>query len=307
MSTRRDEELADWLAAEPWKHLQLPQSVTEIPTMISLEERELLYLLAREHWSGAGALIDAGCFLGGSTIALADGLLHRVHPPQRVAIHTYDLFVLDDGSYAGYRSLVGDLMPGDSTRASFDRSLGARLSLVDVHSGDVREQRWTGEPIEILFIDIAKQWSINDHVSREFFPALIPGQSVVIQQDYVHEWTPWLHITMELLGDAFTFVGSVPYCAAIFIPRRSISRDELPTDLRHALSDAEHLELFDRSASRFTDVERDVVECARVYLLSELDRHAEAQELLEGIAAKADDPRLDAIIPAVRAHLTRTG
>jgi hypothetical protein len=186
----------------------------------------------------------------------------------------------------------------------FESLLGDRCrSLVAVHAGDIRERAWSGAPVETLFIDIAKDWSINDHVSREFFPALIPGCSVVIQQDYVHEWTPWLHITMELLGDTFTFIGSLPFASAVFVARRSIGRDELPRDLRRELSSADQVKLFDRSASRFRGGEREVVECARVFLLNELGRHKEAREHLAKIAARASDPRLEAILPAMRRRI----
>jgi predicted O-methyltransferase YrrM len=300
---RTDYDPLTWLRTRPWERAELPEDVQSVPTMISPGERALLYVLARDYWSGAGALVDGGCFLGGSTLAFAEGLLHRPTCPRRTVIHTYDLFLVDETAHTMYAPLLRGLRLGDSTRAIFDELLGARLALVEVHSGDVRGYKWTAEPIEVLFIDIAKGWTINDHISREFFPALIPGRSVLIQQDYIHEWTPWLHITMELLGDAFTFAGTLPYASAIFVPQRSLNVDEIPKDLRRELSTADQLELFDRSAKRFSGAERAVVECSGVFLLSELGRRAEAVERLEHVAVSYEDPRLEAILPAVRGHL----
>ncbi len=42
--------------------------------MLSIEERQLLAWLAASHWEGRGAIVDGGCFLGGSTLALGRGL-----------------------------------------------------------------------------------------------------------------------------------------------------------------------------------------------------------------------------------------
>lgn len=41
--------------------------------MLSLEERRLLYWLAREYFAGIGAIVDGGSFVGGSTLALGEG------------------------------------------------------------------------------------------------------------------------------------------------------------------------------------------------------------------------------------------
>jgi hypothetical protein len=55
--------------------------------------------------------------------------------------------------------------------------------------------------------------------------------------------------------------------------------------------------------NRFSGADRAVVECSRVFLLSELGRRAEAIEQLEHVTASYEDARLDAILPAIRGHL----
>ena len=60
----------EYLARRPWRGVCLPPDAVGIPTMLSKTERKLLYTLAREYASGEGAIVDAGCFLGGSTAAL---------------------------------------------------------------------------------------------------------------------------------------------------------------------------------------------------------------------------------------------
>ena len=190
-----------WLRSRPWADAPIPREVADVPTMLGTDERALLYVLARDHVRGDGAIIDAGCFLGGSTIALASGLAENPRGGGSRPIQTYDLFTLEQTYIDSYPGLVGDIPAGESMRPRFEELLGPLLEYVAVNEGDICRRRWTGEPIEVLFIDICKSWAINDHVTREFFPALIPGHSVVIQQDLVHEWLPYLHITMGLFAD----------------------------------------------------------------------------------------------------------
>ena len=70
------------------------------------------------------------------------------------------------------------------------------------------------EEDQVLFIDVAKTWRINDVVIAQFFPKLIPGHSIIIQQDYMWGFGPWIHITMALLATtAWITVGSPFLCA----------------------------------------------------------------------------------------------
>jgi hypothetical protein len=57
--------------------------------------------------------------------------------------------------------------------------------LVRVHEGDLLANGWSGDPIELLFVDFSKTWALNDFIVKEFFPSLIAGRSVVVQQDFV--------------------------------------------------------------------------------------------------------------------------
>lgn len=278
------EERYAWLRGRPWETAALPPALEGLPTMLSRDEVALLYLLARDlDLVGApgAAIVDAGCFLGGSTAALSDGLRERDPPAPGCRVHSYDLFEVQPYMVRDYGWALGELRLGDSMRPRFDQVVGAeRLARVEVHAGDVCSREWGGAPIAILFLDIAKSWEINDHVHRQFLPALLPG-AIVIQQDYVHEWAPWLHLTMELLDDAFEYLGSVPYGTAIFASKRPIAADEVPGNLREGLSEERMLELFDCSASRFSGEDRGLVECARVRLLADLGRAGEAGEALD--------------------------
>ena len=58
----------------PWNS---PEEMSWVPTsrtMLNPEEQRMLRWIAREHYADQGAIVDAGCFLGGSTVSLAQGL-----------------------------------------------------------------------------------------------------------------------------------------------------------------------------------------------------------------------------------------
>jgi hypothetical protein len=274
--------------------------------MLYEEELTLLFSLGR-HFSGNGEIVDAGCFLGGSTFALAAGLAARrrdVSSRARV-IHSYDLFRLDALTKMQYPQFTKGVEVDASIRPEFERLLASHLSRLHVHEGDIRDFRWNGEPIEILFLDVCKSWEVNDHVLHQFFPALIPRKSVVIQQDFVHEWLPYIPVTMGMLADAFEFAGYVPPSTALFVPSRQIESEEIPASLRDDLPDPAKLEFFDRACGPFAGEEKAVLDCARAMLLLDLGRRYEAAETLNEIQAESSD-RVARAVGETRSWLLRS-
>jgi len=154
--------------------------------------------------------------------------------------------------------------------------------LLQVNQGDIRQIGWTGQPIEILFIDISKHWSINDVLLTDFFPCLMPGRSVVIQQDFVFEWCPWLALTMEYLADYFEYVAFVEHNSTVYLHTRPI-----PSDILHVklwdLPLQYKVELMDRAIGRFSGYAKGMIECAKAALLLESGQASEAIDLLAGV------------------------
>ena len=73
--------------------------------MLVPDEVRLLHHLAEEYYTGEGAIVDAGCFLGGSTVALADGLrrnLRRRRCAEEKLIHSYDRFEIEEWTLESY-------------------------------------------------------------------------------------------------------------------------------------------------------------------------------------------------------------
>jgi len=174
-------------------------------TMLTGEELLLLRWMAKNCYSGEGLLLDCGCFLGGSTTALAEGLKESASPTKK--LHSFDLFVA--GPFEGRAYAREGLEEGKSFRTIYDQNVAAYIDNVEVHEGDITQAQIPEGDIEILFIDCAKIPEVNDFFVSKLFPRLIPGKSIIIQQDYLHEYLPWVKISMEYFSEYFELL-----CAA---------------------------------------------------------------------------------------------
>src|SRR5258707_497819 len=91
-----------------------PASCGRLRTMLVADESRLLNHLAEDYYSGSGVIVDGGAFLGGSTVALADGL--RRNPRRRrlgaeKPIHSFDRFEVEEYARVFYPDGVA---PGTS-------------------------------------------------------------------------------------------------------------------------------------------------------------------------------------------------
>ena len=151
------------LRHRPWAGHAAPPEVLSVPTMLSDRERALLYWLARYYFSGAGWIVDAGSFLGGSTVALACGLIDQGILANRLPIASYDRFIVEPYTLARFGAYFPIPEVGRSFRPAFDRNV-AKFGKVEVQEGDVSALGWSGEPIEILFLDLVKTWRVHEVV-----------------------------------------------------------------------------------------------------------------------------------------------
>jgi hypothetical protein len=260
--------------------------VLDATTMLSIEERQLLAWLTESYWEGEGAIVDGGCFLGGSTLALGEGLRANTSAPSDARIDVFDLFEVEPYMVDMYFEGKG-LRAGDSFRGEFDRATAQIADLLEVHDGDLAQLGWDGQPIEVLFVDFAKSWSLNDVVIREFFPCLIPNRSVVIQQDYAFAFQPWIAITMEHLREYFEAVAFAEYNTAVFVCRKQVPRDvPLPSELSYETK----LALLETATQRFRGYPRSYLESGKAMLLLEQGDRAGAQAQLQDVRERfADD------------------
>ncbi len=189
---------------------QAPRSLVDFPSMLT-EGDFAVYFNAGKHYQFRGAIVDAGCFVGGTTMSLVEGLrqnpLTQPHLEQmRGLIRVYDLFQIDDDYILGHlqknypdryfsteRSFLG----------VFEDNLSEHKEMLDVRPGDVMRSGYQDEEdIEILGVDLCKALPITDYVVRTFFPRLMTD-ALVIQQDFIHQYHPHIHLSMMLLDDCF--------------------------------------------------------------------------------------------------------
>jgi hypothetical protein len=278
----------------PWRALDVSgRDVNPIPSMITEDEALYLHWLARCRYRGLGAIVDGGPLLGGSTVALAEGLRRNAQVSERRGrIHSYDLFEYTPLMTRVFRGRKAPA-PGASLLAEFQRNVQPWHDSIVVYPGDVCDRQWTGGPIEILFIDLAKTWDIQRHLLREFFPHLVPGVSVVVQQDYFFVSCYWIHLVMEALSPYFRISAMPEGPTLAFDLVAPIPPHLLERDYEHAFTRDDAVALMDRSLARFTGTHRLVAETAKVSLLLAYGDVTGAAQVLDAIrTAPAFDARV---------------
>ncbi len=193
-----------------------PPSLLTTPSMMSDNERHLLYNLARRYYRGAGRIVDAGIFLGGSTHCFAAGLREneRLQAAQErwgKPILSLERAVVTQTmpSFFARHGLGRRYQPGDSFADLLVETVRRHLDLVELRIGDIIEVGDMDGRIEILFLDVLKNQKIADYAVGEYFPSLIPGRSIVVQQDYFFEGLPFVKTSQEFFGAYFDYVGEV--------------------------------------------------------------------------------------------------
>ena len=182
------------------------------PTMLT--PRELNYL----HWLGAqttgrGRVVELGCFLGGSTAALADGRACSVgsEPYTDAPMLVYDSFEAPGQSAvkSWWMESYG-LEAGEDFLPRFRDAHAERWDSLDVRKGwipggldgdaldEVYPER---EPVELLFVDAAKTWETHVTILRAFASRMSPG-GILVQQDFM-DLLPWITVHMWELRECF--------------------------------------------------------------------------------------------------------
>lgn len=204
-------------SVKPWREYELSRRY-EVPTMLSDQELQLLQWATHHYYSGEGEIVDAGCFLGGSTMALAEGLsMNPASLDDRHRVHSIDRFMVgEDEIHSPYMTPFPQIREAGSFRAAFDENTRPLKSFLQVVETDVSLYRWDGRPIEILFIDVSKTAVLDRHLIREFYPRLIPGRSLLIHQDYLWCEVPWLILGMDYFAEYFEILDDLPYATRAF-------------------------------------------------------------------------------------------
>ncbi len=262
--------------AAAWRQVDPPDILTGIASMLIPEERKMLYTLARDFYHGWGSIIDAGCFLGGSTLSICKGLYDN---PSRKSfkkpnVHSYDLFKVEPWAVGKewktspeFRPIIdkyGERVGGDSTRDLFDMQIESVKNWVDVHEGDIMEAAIPEGPIEILFVDIMKSADLCDYVIDNFYRRMVPEKSILIHQDYLFKRSNyWIHITMEVLRDYFTRIGNCNGNSVVYLYSKEIPAEMDLTSVYRSLSLDERTQLMDKAIATWEGRHADLLREAK--------------------------------------------
>lgn len=259
------------MSEKPWEaeSASAPGELYEPKGMIGPEERRCYYWLGKNRLSGQGCIVDAGAFLGASTLCFAAGAAAggRRDFEGRTLVHAYDYFKVVD-AYVG-KSIAKDFRPialGESYLDIFNGQTAKYSDLIHAYPGDFLTHRWHGDPIEILFIDIAKTAALNAHAIGEFFPSLIPGRSIIVHQDYFHCWHPYIHIGMEFFDEEFELLDEhVKHQSCVWRLTKPLPAEKIARMRAYDLSKEERMALLDRLVAKSSDSFRPMVEVVRLW------------------------------------------
>jgi hypothetical protein len=123
---------------------------------------------------------------------------------------------------------AGILKAGDNVRFVYERNVASVAKYIRIHEGDLLQMTWSGEPIEIIFSDVAKGWKLNDYITLNWISALLPETGILIRQDQVQEYHVWVAITMEILADFFEIIDYTVFDSMVYRLKKPI-----PTRVLH--------------------------------------------------------------------------
>ncbi len=177
---------------------------SDIPSMISPQERRYLYWIANKYFQQIGEIVEVGTWLGGSTACLASGLIDRNSHQQ---LYCYDNYVWTKS----YESKSGGirLQEGADFQPIFHQFISNRFHNVRSFKSSLSELEWLGNPIEVLFLDAPKNKSDMISSVKSFFPHLIPGVSTVIFQDFFYSPAYDISATIFKLGSSLELLHVV--------------------------------------------------------------------------------------------------
>jgi len=190
--------------------IALESLIHEIPSETTPGERNLLIQLFSKAWSGKGTVVEIGPFLGGTTRAIALGMLGNPNRDPAARLHTFDRF---DDYYtpANLRKMINPLVVSGSFNEQQAQDLCASGNflgifhaihaphaygeLICAHSSPLPDfpQEVAGSSslsildddysLSGLFIDGCKSWASTHYAMKFLLPRTLPGARLIFQ-DY---------------------------------------------------------------------------------------------------------------------------
>ncbi|MEO0371436.1 MAG: hypothetical protein AAF231_08285 [Pseudomonadota bacterium] len=239
-------------AERPWLKLERSDlgPAPDVPTMLSAEETRFYFWLTRHMAQQEGHVVDLGCFAGGSTAYLAEG--NRAGGGT-AKIFAFDRFHVSDKAKDAHLYAHG-IAPFEGTNMLplSKRLLAPWAPHIVFRKGRIEEQDWDGDSISVLVQDASKNAPATARMAEMFFPCLVPGVSVLVQQDELHWKEPWAAVLMEQLRDCFEPLAHIPGGMMIYRCVKQVTQEDLRGGVDQ-MDDAEMIAALEGAKERLQD------------------------------------------------------
>lgn len=222
-----------------------------IPAMLSNDEKSLYFRAARTY-TGIGAVMEIGPWLGASTFQICRGLEESGHP--------WSLTVLDRFKWSSlYASSYPDvpLKRQESTLPLFRENLFHYAANINAIAGEIRDIEQIlplRENIELLFVDAPKSWRMLWTVLNHVGPRLLPGARIMFQ-DFLHitsRQIAWLVASLPML-EATEVVAQGTAVSFVLTGRMPNFAQEVPADI-HQIPSARLIEFWEKLSAVLPEV-----------------------------------------------------
>jgi hypothetical protein len=215
----------------------LTRYLSQFPTETTLGERKLLFNFFATFWDGSQDVLEVGPYLGGTSRAIAMGMLRNPSRGESVKLYTYDKFrdyyppkrmlellqplfqagVLNDAARAAIESAnsfkeVYDLLHGGQ---EYSDLIVARTGILpDRPSQQLDAQEVFQLPgdrdYSAVFVDGAKSWYGTKEFMRQSSARTAPG-AYYLFQDYGAHTCFWIPVYCELMKEFYSLVCYVDH------------------------------------------------------------------------------------------------
>ena len=310
-----------------------PQAdLDELPSEATPSERRFLYAFFAHVWGAQADVVEVGPFIGGTTRAIALGMLANPQLRPDARLYTYDRF----GGYYEPDALTGYLAPlfasgalGKDERAAVEGA-GSFGEVFDaVHRGtpyaelierrdkplpDSAEEASAGEglfeldpgvEVDAVFVDGCKSWYGTKHFMRATLDAARPGSHVIFQ-DYGWYTCFWIPAFVHAMGGAFSLTSWVDSTYAFHLTAPVIPADvdagypDTPEELGRGWFDNAFTELGSDAAERGDTRAQIVLGLQHAAALAYLGEADDARARIQKVRSHA---RLSELRPTIDAAL----
>ncbi|MEQ8964373.1 MAG: class I SAM-dependent methyltransferase [Azospirillaceae bacterium] len=178
---RRWQHACKGVAADCCDDVSLPD-IPSIPGMTTANEGRFLYRLTNRQYTGRGAIVEIGTWLGRSSAHLAAGLRDSGLPG---VVRCYDHFQWAGG--ANWHAKSGIMRePGSDFMPDFLAHTAPFADRIDAKRSTVTKLEFDPGPIELLVVDAPKRTKDVAALLAKLSPHVMPGVTVMAWQDFMH-------------------------------------------------------------------------------------------------------------------------